>query len=117
MVSLNVKRKPQACLRVTQCHGYGDENEGPCDSCDHHIVGSARICCGRSQQGGAVQVRGAEKERRRRDREGVQGRAQEDDSRTTCQENRLAGPVEKFTIVYLLCCATADAGLPQHTSN
>jgi len=41
---LKVKIKPQACLRVTRnVRTAGDWNEGPCDSCDHHIIGGARI--------------------------------------------------------------------------
>ena len=39
------------------------------------------------------------KKRVRRDRKGLQGHAQEDDSRTTWQENRPVGPVGKCTLV------------------
>src|ERR1700745_1795301 len=79
------------------------ENESACDRGDHRIIGGARICCiggaricSGSQQGGAVQGRGAEKERGRRDREGVQGRRQKDQSRTAGEES---GPVGEYALM------------------
>jgi hypothetical protein len=50
----------------------------------------------------------------RRGREGVPEHAQKYDSRTTCQENRPVGPVEKFTLVYL-CARTLRAALAAPT--
>src|SRR2546430_71914 len=82
-------------MRTSLAEG-GIENESPCDRGDHRIIGGARICSGRSQQGGAVQGRGAEKERGRRDREGVQRRDQKDQSRTAGEES---GPVGEYALM------------------
>src|SRR5262249_370679 len=83
------------------------ENESPCDSCDHHIVGGARICRGRSQQEGGEQGRGAEKEREGRDREGEQRHAQKDQSRTAGEESR---PVGEYALVPRLAASLLALG-------
>src|SRR5207237_10186663 len=80
------------------CYARRLKNESVCDSCDNPLIGSACPRSGRPREGRGEQGGGAEEERVRTDRESVQGNAQEDDSRTTCQENR---PVGKFTLVFL----------------